>query len=179
MFRLFGKLCGTKARPGAAECADHRAIRDLREHYRQAINFGDWDAFGVLFTADAVLEARAPVRMRFVGRAAIVKGLLQWTVGRRTLLVESASGLRIDTLEDGRARVMSTLPGVGNGSGTGAGLRGVAIHSGELLRQGGVWRFERCSIDLDGAPLLKGAAPTPGPLSGEGGGEPECCRRGA
>jgi hypothetical protein len=153
MLRLFDMFCGTKARSAAIAPADRRAIRALVERYHQAINFRDWDALGALFTADAVWEARAPLRLRFVGRAAIVKGLLQWTIGRRALLVESGAGLRIDTLANGRARAESTLLQFGEASGRSAGLRAVAVHSTELVRQGGVWRFKRCSIDLDRPPV--------------------------
>lgn len=157
MLRLFDMFCGTKARSAAVAPADRRAIRRLVERYRQAINFRDWDALGALFTADAVWEARAPVRMRFVGRAAIVKGVLQWTIGRRALLVEGGPGLRIDALGDGRARARSTLLQLGRASGVSAGLRAVVPHSIELVKQGGAWRFARCRIDPD----VHGEAPLP------------------
>ena len=41
----------------------------------------------------------------------------------------------------------STLLQFGEASGTSAGLRAVAMLSSELVKQRGVWRFERCSID--------------------------------
>jgi ketosteroid isomerase-like protein len=149
MLRLLGSWRGTEARSGAVVPHDLRAIRDLLERYHRAINFRDWDALGGLFTDDAVWEARAPAQLRFAGRAAIVKGLLQWSVGRHALLVGSDSGLRIDGFGHGRARAESTLLQFGEASGTSAGLRAVAKLSSELVKQGGVWRFKRCSIELN------------------------------
>ena len=148
MLKLLGSRCGAKARPGGASLADQRAIRDLVDRYQRAINLRDWDALGALFTDDAVWEADAPIRLRFVGRDAIVKGLLQWSVGGHALLVGSDSGLRIDASGHGRARAESTLLQFGEASGTSAGLRAVATLSSELVKRGGVWCFERCSIDL-------------------------------
>lgn len=149
MLRLLGSWSGTKTRSSAATPPDYRGIRELLERYHCAINLRDWDALGALFTDDAVWEARAPARLRFVGRAAIVKGLLQWSVGRHALLVGSDSGLRIDASRDGRARTESTLLQFGQASGANTGLRAVEMLSSELVKQGGVWRFARCSIDLD------------------------------
>ena len=149
VLRLFDMFCGAKARSAAVAPADRHAIRRLVEHYHQAINFRDWDALGALFTADAVWESRTPVRMRFVGRAAIVKGLLQWSVGTHALLVESDSGLRIDASRDGKARARSTLLQFGQAGGTSTGLRAVAMLTSELVKQGGEWRFTRCSINLE------------------------------
>lgn len=157
MCRLLGGWRGAKARPRAAVPADVRAIRDLLDRYHRAINFRDWDALGALFAEDAVWEARAPLRMRFVGRAAIVRGLLQWSVGGRALLVQGASEPRIDALGDGRARARSTLLQLGEASRESAGLRAVAVLSSDLVRQGGAWRFKRCRIELDDP----GEAPRP------------------
>lgn len=147
--RLLGSWRGARGSSRATVPAEARAIRDLLDRYHRAINFRDWDALGALFTDDAVWEARAPARMRFVGRAAIVKGLLQWTVGGRALLVQGASGPRIEALGDGRARARVTLLQLGEAGGRSAGLRGVGLHSSELVRQGGAWRFARCRVDLD------------------------------
>jgi SnoaL-like domain len=158
MLRLLGSWCGTKARSGAAAPPDFRSIRDLLERYHRAVNFRDWDALGALFTDDAVWEARAPAPLRFVGRAAIVKGLLQWSIGRHALLVGSDAGLRIDASRHGRARAKSTLLQLGRANGTSSELCAVVVLSSELVKQGGVWRFERCSIDLA---RQGGAAPAP------------------
>ena len=51
---------------------DHEAIRQLKARYFRLMDTKEWDAFGELFTEDAVMQTTPDPEERFVGRSEIV-----------------------------------------------------------------------------------------------------------
>jgi hypothetical protein len=138
---------------------DATAIRELLDTYHGAINFRDWQALDRVFTDDAVWHALAPLDLRFEGRATVLEGLKK-SVGRQELLVQGSSGILVDLVADGVARVRSTLSEFGKETGTGKGWRAIAVYTDRVVKQGATWRFQQRSLQL----RYQGDSPAPGPV---------------
>ncbi|MFL5560800.1 MAG: nuclear transport factor 2 family protein [Gemmatimonadaceae bacterium] len=128
---------------------DRLALRELIDAYHAAVNMRDLDQLAALFTADAIWEAMPPVGLRFEGRAAIRDGL-RGTIGKQEMLVQSSSGVHIETLGDDEALIRSTMIELGREVEGGRGWCAVAFYLDRAVRdeEPRAWRFARRTLHL-------------------------------
>lgn len=120
--------------------AERLAIRELVDHYNDAINHRDWTVLAGLFAPDAVWEMAEPFNWRFEGAPRIAGGI-RWIVGRQELLVQITSALVIESIGPDRATVRSTMIEFGRPREGEPGMHSAGTHYDQVAKQDGLWRF--------------------------------------
>jgi len=141
---------------------DIEAIKQLKARYFRAIDTKDWEGFGEVFSADAVLEV-PEVDMVVRGRADIVAAVSNALTGARTVHQGHMPEIEITGADTARGTwamfdyVEWSVAEIGDR----VGLQGFGHYREEYVRTDGQWciswtRLERLRVDP-----LGGALPDP------------------
>jgi len=125
---------------------DIEEIKQLKARYFRGMDTKQWDAWGQVFTSDAVMEI-PEANMIVTGRDEIVKAVSTVLVGTTT--VHHGHMPEIEIVDDSRARgtwaMADYVEWVGKGDER-AGLQGYGHYVEEYVREDGQWRIHRLHL---------------------------------
>jgi uncharacterized protein (TIGR02246 family) len=127
---------------------DVEAIKQLKARYFRSIDRKEWDAFGDVFTQDAVLEV-PEVDMVTTGRDAIVAFVSGALEGART--VHHGHMPEIEVTADNTARgiwaMFDLVEWPPSDDGVRVGITGYGHYVEEYEREDGTWRISHTRLD--------------------------------
>jgi 3-phenylpropionate/cinnamic acid dioxygenase small subunit len=126
---------------------DIEAIKQLKARYFRLMDLKQWDAWGVVFTADCVMEVPEADLVN-TGRAEIVANVSAALVGARTC--HHGHMPEIEITGDGTARgiwAMFDYVEWAEQDGTRVGLQGYGHYREEYRREDGEWRIARTRLE--------------------------------
>jgi uncharacterized protein (TIGR02246 family) len=128
--------------------ADIEAIKQLKARYFRSIDRKDWNAFGLVFARDAVMEV-PEVDVTQHGRDAIVEFVSGALVGAQT--VHHGHMPEIEITGDGAARgiwaMFDYVEWPPTAAGERIGLHGYGHYVEVYVREEGVWRIARTRLE--------------------------------
>ena len=139
-----------------AEWIDRLAVQDLVVRYSDAATRGDWDAFGKLWTEDAVWEVGPPVGTRHVG-AQVICDTVKASVDSQDFLVQMVHGAVVTLHGDGRASATTTIHAIARREGH-HHFTNYGVYFDEMVKVDGEWRFSRRNLQ----PVYSDSGPLPG-----------------
>jgi hypothetical protein len=121
---------------------DIEAIKQLKARYFRCLDTRQWDAWGQVFAADAVMEI-PEVDMRLTGRDAIVDGVSGALTGSRTVHHGHMPEIEVTGTDTARG----TWAMFDFVEGPRGGLVGYGHYHEEYVREGGEWRIARTRLE--------------------------------
>ena len=137
-------------------------IRQLKARYFRSLDRKEWDAFGDVFTAGAVLEV-PEVGMVTEGRDAIVAGVSGALEGTRTVHHGHMPEIEVTGPDTARGTwaMFDYVEWPTPGSGDRVGLQGYGHYVEEYVREDGRWRIARSRLERLRVDPLGGGLPDP------------------
>jgi hypothetical protein len=143
-------------RDSAGDWLDRLAIQDVIVRYSDAATRGDFDAFGALWTEDAVWEVGPPIDTRVVGVQAILDDVTA-SLSAEDFFAQMTHGSVVTLLDDAHASATTTIHALARRDGHHQ-VTNLGVYYDDLVKVDGVWKFARRRLQ----PVYTDTSPLPG-----------------